>query len=279
MIRSIKKLMKSVKLKSRQCMLYMTEYPLRAVQDRQRTIVREQLIPTALYQTWESNQFGKTHAREIEKFRDLNPEISFKIFTNEKTDQYMKESWSSHPIYQLYLRAVYGPMRADIFRYCIIYERGGYYFDIAKGCNFPLTKLHALGDSGLIAYEPVDCLIYPDVDIIRLLQHPEKYLLQWGFGFSKEHPVLKQVIDNICKHSEFFENLVFDIPKNAILMLTGPGMFTRSFREVIAREPGINVRQAGINFNGFGVFSMPKSETRYLKIPAYQHARNGRIIN
>ena len=115
MIRLIKKTVKNAKLEFRRSMLYITEYPLRAVQDRSRTIAHEQLIPTDLYQTWESNQFGKTHAHEIEKFRDLNPEISFKIFTNEKTDQYMKESWSSHPIYQLYLRAVYGPMRADIF--------------------------------------------------------------------------------------------------------------------------------------------------------------------
>jgi mannosyltransferase OCH1-like enzyme len=273
-----KGIFRNLKLKIRRFILYLTEYPLRSVPDRKQSIVHKQVIPSILYQTWESNKFGKTHAIEMEKFRDINPELSFQIYTNEDVDNYMSSAWGSHPIYQIYRRAIFGPMKADIFRYCIIYDRGGYYFDVSKGCNCPLISLHEPGDDGLITYETVDCCIYPEAGIASLIDHPEKYVLQWGFGFAKQHPILKQVIDNICLHFKYFDRVEFEIPKNAVLMLTGPGMFTRSFREVLTKYPAISVAQAGINFNGHGVFAMPRSESRYLRVPAYQHARNSLIF-
>lgn len=271
-------MIRDLRLKIRRSLLYMTEYPLREVVDRKSMIPLHQAIPNNLYQTWESNLFGKTHAREIEKFRDLNPELNFMLFTDEMVNEYMKNSWGSHQIYQIYLRSIFGPMKADIFRYCIIYERGGYYFDISKGCNFPLTKLHNPEDVGLITYESVDCCLFPDSDIVCSMKRPEKYVLQWGFAFTKEHPALERVIKNICENFQFFENATYEIPKNAILMLTGPGMFTKSFRETVSCNQHEGIAQTDINFNGYGVFALPRSEARYLRVPAYQHSRNGAII-
>ncbi|MBS0543622.1 MAG: hypothetical protein JSR40_07780, partial [Proteobacteria bacterium] len=60
---------------------YLTnELPLQLVADREKLQAVEQSIPTTVYQTWEDRYFGKTHARELEKFRDINPELSFVIF-------------------------------------------------------------------------------------------------------------------------------------------------------------------------------------------------------
>ena len=83
---------------------------------------------------------------------------------------------------------------------------------------------------------------------------------------------------NICENFQFFENSTYEIPKNAILMLTGPGMFTKSFREAVACNHHKGIAQTDVNFNGHGVFAMPRSEARYLRVPTYQHSRNGAII-
>ncbi len=82
-------------------------------------------ITPAVYQTWESNHFGKRHAQEMQKFRSLNPGLDFFLFNKFQRDVYMKENWGERPIYKAYQDAIFGQTKADIFRYCIIYDKGG----------------------------------------------------------------------------------------------------------------------------------------------------------
>ena len=53
------------------------EKPMQTLSDRKATTQTHlQNIPPVVYQTWEVDYFGKTHFAEIEKFRDLNPDLS-----------------------------------------------------------------------------------------------------------------------------------------------------------------------------------------------------------
>ena len=275
----IKKLIKVTRQKYNMTRMSALELPLRKVTDRDSTVEVKQKIPPIVYQTWVNDLFGKTHASEIEKFRNLNPELSFKLYNSEKSNQYMKDYWGNHPIYNIYCLLKFGPAKADIFRYCILYERGGYYFDISKGCDFPLTKLHPSSSTALISFEMNDCVVLPNKNIVNWFAHPTKYILQWGFGFEKEHLILKSVIDNICAYSDIFKDKIFENPKNAILMFTGPGMFTKSLRDIIADGIRCEITQAGIDFNGYGVFEMKGSEVRYLTVPAYGNVLNSKIMD
>ena len=96
-----------------------------------------QVIPNNIYQTWENSLFGKSHYKEIMKFRSINNNFNFYLYDKKKRDDYMNNKWSHHKILQIYNKAKFGQMKADIFRYCILYERGGYYFDINKVCTVP----------------------------------------------------------------------------------------------------------------------------------------------
>ena len=139
-----------------------TEYPLVELNDRINISSSNQKIPTNVYQTWENNLFGKTHARYINKFRDLNPELSFYLYDKDKRDNYMSKNWKNHTISQIYFNSILGPMKADIFRYCILYELGGYYFDIGKGCKIPLNLLHKSNHEAIITYED-NIFFYPHI--------------------------------------------------------------------------------------------------------------------
>ena len=88
------------------------------------------VIPNVVYQTWEDHRFGKTHTKGILKFRALNPDMQFHLHDRKDRDKYMANSYGTHSIYQIYKNTKFGPMKADIFRYCILFEKGGYYFDI-----------------------------------------------------------------------------------------------------------------------------------------------------
>ena len=56
---------------------------------------------------------------------------------------------------QVYQMSKFGQMRVDIFRYCILFERGGYYFDISKAYSESLDNLSNPNTEAVISYEPV----------------------------------------------------------------------------------------------------------------------------
>jgi mannosyltransferase OCH1-like enzyme len=236
-------------------------------------------IPPVVYQTWEVNYFGKTHHEEILKFRFLNPDLSFELFAKDKLEAYMEEFWGRHPIYRIFTQSKFGPMLADIFRYCILHERGGFYFDISKGCSVPITSLCTPDSTGMISYEAHDCVVIPNLNAIERMSHPEKYVLQWGMGFTKDHKILTRMIENICDYFPYFKGREFAIPKNAILSLTGPGMFTKSIREVMDENSELNIDQAGIDFNGSGIYELKGAWVRYSIKSAYAQSRSKIIVD
>lgn len=236
-------------------------------------------IPPVVYQTWEVSYFGKTHYEEIQKFRALNPDLSFEMFAKEKLEAYMEDIWGRHPIYGIFTKSKFGPMLADIFRYCILHERGGFYFDISKGCSVSITSLCMPDSTGLISYEEHDCVVIPNPKAIERMKYPEKYVLQWGMGFAKEHPILTRMIENICEYYPYFKGREFSMPKNAILSLTGPGMFTKSIREVMDENSDLNIDQAGIDFNGSGIYDLKGSWVRYSVKSAYAKSRSKIIVD
>lgn len=61
-------------------------------------------------------------------------------------------------------------------------------------------------------------------------------------------------------------------------MFTGTGMFTKVVREVITKNPELNITQCGIDFNGHGIFEMLGSRARYLLSPNYADLRHKVIV-
>lgn len=239
---------------------------------------RDQRIPKTLYQTFSVPFFGKSHFKELQNFRKTNPELDFIFFSEEDRDQWMQEHWGGTLIHEIFCNLQFGPAKADIFRYCILFKQGGYYFDISKACRVPLTSLHEAKSDCLISFEKNDLYYPPDSDVFNVLLEPNKYVLQWGMGFVSEHPILRKVISNIELDYHLYKNRVFQNPKIAILMFTGPGQFTKAVRQTLKEYPNSNIIQAGQDFNGQGIFSLKGAEVRYLHSPSYAEVRNTIIV-
>ena len=137
-------------------------------------------------------------------------------------------------------------MKADIFRYCILYELGGYYFDIAKGCKCPLNQLHDSNHIGVLTYEDTICY-YPPND-------PKLFSLIRPFN-------------NICSDYKLYKDKVFNSPKTAILNFTGPGMYTKVMRNFILKNDISNMSELDIKFNNNGIFKLKGSSVRHYIVP------------
>ncbi len=258
---------------------YWKELPLRPLGDRPATTTAPAgKIPPIVIQTWEDRLFGKSHLREMEHFRALNPELSFELWDREQRESYLRDKWGKHPIFDIYQKSLFGPMKADIFRYCLMADRGGFYFDISKGCMVPLRTLYGPETEALITFEPHVSPIPCPPAVAPHLKHPDKLALQWGFGFAPGHPIPLRTIANICAEYPRYQGKVFGFPKDAIRELTGPIMFTKSLHDAYAEGPLPNVVQAGVDFNEQGIFALKGSKVRYMTAPAYTKVKNQAIV-
>lgn len=272
-------LLKKIERKISFILKRISEFPLQTLSDKiDIEYASDFRIPKNIYQTWENNLFGKTHYKELIKFRNLNRNFNFYIFDKKKRDQYMKEFWGQNTIYNVYLNARYGQLKADIFRYCILYERGGFYFDISKGCQVCLDEFYNEDIEAVISNEPIECVIPPDQSIFNELKYPWNNFLQWGIGFKKNHTLLKMIIEAISNDYKYYINKKFHKPKIAVLSLSGTGQFTKIVREYFKIYGFDNVEQAGIYFNNQGIFSMKGSRVRHYLVKEYADIRDDHIL-
>lgn len=255
------------------------DYPFEKVENQRGLHPRNQLIPTQLFQTWEENSFGRRHARAIRKFRKINADLDFIFFSANERLSYLEQNWAGHPITEIYRKAKFGPMKADIFRYCIVYERGGYYFDISKGMKVAITSLHGSGAEAFLSFEGNNCNC-PDNPILKSrLLLPNNCVIQWGFGFSAKSKVLKTLIESIVENYPNFVGKVFENPKEEIVKLTGPLAMTKALHATLIQNPEFAISQSDVDFGGNGIYALPGAGARHRKYPSYAAVRNTGLFN
>jgi mannosyltransferase OCH1-like enzyme len=237
-----------------------------------------QKINTTLYQTWVTNKFSKNHYYELLKFREINPQLSFQIYNDIQMDNYIKKNWSKHKISKIYNAVNFGPLKTDIFRYCILYDKGGYYFDIDKMCSKPLVSLHPKNASGLISFEPYYHKKEKNKKIKKFMKISNYNACQWGMGFKKNHKILLALINNICENFEKNKNIYFKTFIKGATKFTGPALFTNTIRETLRKKIDKNLCFLRTNFNGYGVFRIRGSHWRYIWLrPAWTY-KNIKLI-
>lgn len=257
----------------------LVDYPFQALQDQFAVNPRFQKIPNDVIQTWEDNTFGRRHFDSINRFRGLNLDLNFLLFDATARDEYMRKNWMGHPIREMYDRAIFGALKADIFRYCIIFERGGYYFDISKGLNTSLTSLHSPEDGGLISFEGNENTDGFPISAKEVVLRPEKLVIQWGFGFAPKHDVLAILISDIVEKFPQYSDKKFAVPKKAILEFSGPKAMTRAVHKYLNRGFDKSLAQLDVDFAGHGIYSLRGSGARHHRFPSYASIKDSRLFS
>lgn len=241
-------------------------------------------IPNIVYQVWVNRNVPEKLARSIQQFRDHNPNFSFILYDDEQRDQYMLQRWGDHKIYPIFKKLVFQPAKADIFRYCLLFDKGGFYFDIKSGLKTSIDSVVPKQSKGILSYEINDI---PEEELIHLnkknyLHYPNKICLQWGLGFCAGHPILQAMIDTIVQRYPEFQNKVFANPKMAILKFTGPILLTHIIHSYASKVPEEQFREyileLGIDFNGHGIYAMNGAELRFKQSASYADTKDSKIV-
>ena len=235
-------------------------------------------IPPFVWSTWNTNKFGRTHGREILRFRELNPDHSFVILSDRDAAEFVKEHFAGQEIADIYFGAHFGAMRADILRYLLLYSFGGWYFDIKSSCTAPLSTLVASTDELLVTYE--DIRLDPrDSALPCDLRYRDRRVAQWVIASKPGHAFIELVLQRIVENAPRFANRRWREPKSAIIDFTGPGLFTRSLHEFAGSNGLSGVVDTDTSINGAGVYDVPGGWARYAWLRSYASARDERILS
>ena len=170
-------------------------------------------IPANLFQTWSTKHLPRYMKACVSRLKRQNPEFTYFLYDDDDCRQFIQENFEED-VLEAFDTLIPGAYKADLWRYCILYKKGGIYMDIKYECykEFKLTTLldkpHYVSDRKEFA-EPGKSLVYN------------------GFIVSPvNNPVLKECIHRIVKHVK--EKDFRYIP----LYQTGPGLLG----EVLGKE-------------------------------------------
>ena len=189
-------------------------------------------IPNIIHQTFIDKKLPHDIAEIVLHNKKMCAYCKFIFYDDNDSDNFIKSRFSER-IYNAYkkINDVYGAMKADFFRYCVLYKIGGIYLDIKSVINYPIFKLINENDS---------CIL----DIPRNYLEPYRINLptyeQWLLMFAPNHPYLLEMINTIVENIENnyipkLENYNLTT-KQKILHITGPDAFTKVINKYIEKN-------------------------------------------
>ncbi len=86
------------------------------------------MIPKIIHQTWKNTEIPFEWKQYAEKAKQLNPDWDYKLWTDDIMLKFVQEEFPD--FLETYLGFPKNVMRADAFRYLIMYKIGGVYLDL-----------------------------------------------------------------------------------------------------------------------------------------------------
>jgi mannosyltransferase OCH1-like enzyme len=186
---------------------------------------REYKIPKVIHQTFSHANLPYEIKFVMNENKKKCPDCVFKFYTDLDCELFIKNNFKKE-VYDAYkkINPIYGAMRADFFRYCVLYKEGGIYLDI---------KSSLLDDPFKYIKEDDICIL----DLKRNNLEPWRFYKptyeQWLLIFQKGHPYLAKMMLQMVHYINIkFEPHIHGVKrldtKQKILHVTGPDAFTKA---------------------------------------------------
>ena len=183
-------------------------------------------IPKIIYQTFKTRKLPLVTRWHIGRFRRRNSEYRYEFFDDSDIENFFEVEFSAE-VLQAYRQLNIGAAKADMFRYAILYKRGGIYLDIDSGIKGKLKDFVGDDDKAIIAPEG----------------NPDTYV-QWALIYEAGHPFLKRTLEMIL------DNIRLNKYPHDVHSMTGPGVYTSAIKDCLKTDPTIPHRIVGIDYEG-----------------------------
>jgi mannosyltransferase OCH1-like enzyme len=169
-------------------------------------------IPKIIHKTFKSNFVSKSMYEALMSWKNLNPQYDLILYDNEDCEDFIYDNFDER-VLNAYKKLIPGAYKADLFRFCILYIRGGVYSDVGQECLDTLDKLIEKQDEFITAKD----LFIGGLQINFICSIPK-------------HQFLKLAIDKIV------ENVENNYYGNSDLDVTGPLMFGKIVNKALGKK-------------------------------------------
>jgi mannosyltransferase OCH1-like enzyme len=171
-----------------------------------------------IFQTHKSIEYIKSKPKilnAVKSWTKHSNNFKYFFYSDELCDKFMREKFSGN-VYNAYLKLPMAVMKADLFRYCVIYFYGGIYADTDTICM--VNPYIFIKNNSLLT-------IVPESDSI--------HLCQWVFSAPKNSPILKSIIDLSVEKILLAKEIKGE---HVIHELTGPLVFTEGIEKYLKQH-------------------------------------------
>jgi len=181
-----------------------------------------------------NNRFvSKKRISDLNKINDSLNNFSCYFYSHKKRDEYMSSKWVNSEILEIYNKSIFQQMKADIFRYCFLYDNGGYWLDIKSNLFFNPNNYfpNECSTQLLISTNLITENIFTNKSKVLNNYTNNRMLTNWFIGARKNSPFLLKLLKNIIKDYPKHIGIQYPTPKRAILEFTGPIQLTKTYFE------------------------------------------------
>lgn len=163
------------------------------------------MIPKIIHQTWYKKDLPTPIQVSIDNMMRLNKDYDYYLYDDIEMKNFVHDNYDEK-IIKAFDSIEIGAMKADLWRYLVLYKFGGVYLDI---------------DS--LIFADLSNLITDDRAIITR-EGNFNLFVQWMLIFPKNHPLLKICIEKCVDN-------IMGSTKQDVTKMTGPNVFSDSIRQ------------------------------------------------
>lgn len=171
--------------------------------------------PNNIFQTHKSINYIKSKSKIINAVQSWKkqPNFCYYFYSDALCENFIKKHFNGK-VYQAYMKLPLAVMKADLWRYCVIYHFGGIYADT----------------DAVLLHDPN---IFLNNALLTVAPENEVHFCNWTFSAPKKSPIIRNIINLSVKrilaiHEIKGEHIVHD--------LTGPGVFTDGIEEYLNKN-------------------------------------------
>lgn len=151
----------------------------------------------------------------------------------------------------------YGAARADLFRYLLMYKKGGAYIDVKSSCSRPLSSVLNLDEGFVLSrWKNRQGGLFDGAGL-----HPELSAFdggefqQWHIICAPQHPYLAAVIDQVLANIRHYRPWRAGVGRTGVLRVTGPIAYTLAIQPIKDDHKHIELasnEEIGLQYSSLG---------------------------
>lgn len=136
-------------------------------------LIENAVIPLDIYQTWHTKNLPPKMRECVHNLKRQNPEFRHHLYDDKDCREFIKNNFDKS-VLNAYDHLIPGAYKADLWRYCILYKKGGIYLDIKFQCEKGFKLIELIDKEYLVLDRPYASFITLD-DELKMINDKHYY--------------------------------------------------------------------------------------------------------